>query len=48
MDWEWETIHNFGSLRERDSFVAWMRGQSRMSQKVASIWRSLLDVACWH
>jgi hypothetical protein len=27
MDWEWETIDNFGSLRERDTFVAWMRGQ---------------------
>ena len=27
MDWEWERISNFGSLRERDRFVAWMRGQ---------------------
>lgn len=27
MDWEWETIGNFGSLRERDRFLAWMRGQ---------------------
>ena len=23
----WETINNFGSLRERDSFLAWMQGQ---------------------
>jgi len=25
--WEWEKIDSFGSLRERDCFVAWMRGQ---------------------
>jgi hypothetical protein len=25
--WEWKRIGNFGSLRERDQFVAWMRGQ---------------------
>jgi adenylate cyclase len=25
--WEWEKIDTFGSLRERDCFVAWMRGQ---------------------
>ena len=27
MDWEWERIGNFGSLYERDRFVAWMRKQ---------------------
>ena len=27
MDFVWERIGNFGSLRERDCFVAWMRGQ---------------------
>ena len=27
MDWEWERIGNFGSLCERDRFVAWMRKQ---------------------
>jgi hypothetical protein len=27
MDWEWERVGTFGSLRERDRFVAWMRGQ---------------------
>jgi adenylate cyclase len=25
--WEWKKIGNFGSLRERDSFLSWMRGQ---------------------
>lgn len=25
--WEWEKIDNFGSLRERDSFLAWMQDQ---------------------
>ena len=25
--WEWEKIDSFGSLRERDCFIAWMRGQ---------------------
>ena len=25
--WEWKRIGNFGSLRERDRFVAWMQGQ---------------------
>jgi hypothetical protein len=25
--WEWNRIGNFGSLRERDQFVEWMRGQ---------------------
>jgi hypothetical protein len=25
--WEWKRIGNFGSLRERDSFLSWMRGQ---------------------
>ena len=25
--WEWKRIGNFGSLRERDQFVVWMRGQ---------------------
>jgi hypothetical protein len=25
--WTWEKIDNFGSLRERDSFVAWIREQ---------------------
>jgi hypothetical protein len=36
MDWEWERIGNFGSLRERDCFVAWMRGQiaSGLSEEV--------------
>jgi hypothetical protein len=23
----WETISSFGSLRERDSFLSWIRGQ---------------------
>jgi len=27
MNWEWEKIGNFGSLRERDCFVAWLRRQ---------------------
>ena len=27
MDFAWESICNFGSLRERDCFLAWMRGQ---------------------
>jgi hypothetical protein len=27
MDFQWEWIGNFGSLRERDCFVAWMQGQ---------------------
>ena len=27
MDFPWEMISNFGSLRERDHFLAWMRGQ---------------------
>jgi hypothetical protein len=25
--WEWEQIDSFGSLRELDSFAAWMRCQ---------------------
>jgi class 3 adenylate cyclase len=25
--WEWKKIGNFGSLRERDCFLSWMRGQ---------------------
>ena len=25
--WEWKKIDNFGSLRERDSFLSWMRGE---------------------
>src|SRR5215468_1740794 len=25
--WEWKKIGHFGSLRERDSFLSWMRGQ---------------------
>ncbi len=25
--WEWKKIGNFGSLRERDRFLSWMRGQ---------------------
>jgi hypothetical protein len=25
--WDWEQIESFGSLRERDCFVVWMRGQ---------------------
>jgi hypothetical protein len=25
--WRWEKIDSFGSLRERDCFVAWMEGQ---------------------
>ena len=27
MDFAWESICNFGSLRERDCFLAWMRDQ---------------------
>ena len=27
MDFQWEWIGHFGSLRERDCFVAWMQGQ---------------------
>ena len=27
MDFQWEWIGHFGSLRERDRFVAWMQGQ---------------------
>jgi hypothetical protein len=27
LPFRWERIGNFGSLRERDCFVAWMRGQ---------------------
>jgi hypothetical protein len=27
MDFQWEWIGHFGSLRERDYFVAWMQGQ---------------------
>ena len=27
MDFQWELIGNFGSLCERDRFVAWMREQ---------------------
>jgi hypothetical protein len=26
-NWEWKRIGNFGSLRERDRFVVWIRGQ---------------------
>ena len=25
--WEWKEIGSFGSLRERDCFLSWMRGQ---------------------
>ena len=36
MNWERNTIGNFGSLRERDCFVAWMRSQiaSGLSEEV--------------
>jgi hypothetical protein len=36
MNWEWNEICNFGSLRERDCFVAWMRIQiaSGLSEEV--------------
>jgi hypothetical protein len=36
MNWEWDRIDNFGSLRERDCFVAWMRRQiaSGLSEEV--------------
>jgi hypothetical protein len=27
MDFQWEWISHFGSLRERDRFVAWIQGQ---------------------
>ena len=27
LQWEWERIGNFGSLRERDCLMAWMQGQ---------------------
>jgi adenylate cyclase len=27
VSWEWKKIDTFGSLRERDSFLSWMRGQ---------------------
>jgi hypothetical protein len=27
MQWAWEKIGNFGSLRERDCFLVWMEGQ---------------------
>ena len=27
LPWTWEKIDNFGSLRERDSFLAWMQHQ---------------------
>jgi hypothetical protein len=27
LQWEWEKIGSFGSLRERDCFVAWMQDQ---------------------
>ena len=27
MDFQWEWIGHFGSLRERDCFVAWMQEQ---------------------
>ena len=27
LPWVWEKIDNFGSLRERDSFLAWMQHQ---------------------
>jgi hypothetical protein len=27
MDFQWEWIGHFGSLRERDRFVAWIQGQ---------------------
>jgi hypothetical protein len=29
MNFQWELIGNFGSLRERDRFLAWMRSQIR-------------------
>jgi len=38
MDFPWERIGNFGSLRERDCFVAWMRGQitSGLAEEIAA------------
>jgi hypothetical protein len=38
----WEEIRSFGSLRERDSFVRWMREQiaSGMAQEVPASARS--------
>jgi hypothetical protein len=38
LQWEWERIGNFGSLRERDCFVAWMRGQiaNGMAEEIES------------
>ena len=38
MDWEWERIGNFGSLCERDRFMAWMRKQIKdgMAEEIDS------------
>ena len=35
--WRWEKIDSFGSLRERDRFLAWMEGQiaGGISEEVA-------------
>ena len=43
MDFQWECIGSFGSLRERDSFVAWMRGQiaNGMAEEIPSPGRPL-------
>ena len=38
MDFRWELIGNFGSLGERDRFVAWMRKQIKdgMAEEIDS------------